>query len=76
MLSTNLIFDAYSCFIDGDADEYALPYSERVPHDPSIDDMKRVVVEEKARPQIPKRLSGHLVSKPLSHSIIFKYFIV
>lgn len=49
--------------IVGDADEYSLPYGDRVPYDPSIEDMCQVVAEEKVRPQIPKRLSGDQVGE-------------
>lgn len=36
-------------------DEYQLPYYDVVPFDPTIEDMKKVVCNERQRPQIPNR---------------------
>jgi len=44
------------CFTEtGLCEDYELPYYDHVPHDPSFDDMKKVVVVEKTRPDIPNR---------------------
>nr|QXY82388.1 TGF-beta receptor type I HduTGFbRIb [Halisarca dujardinii] len=43
------------CLVDGECLEYQLPYHERVPGDPSIAEMKTLVVDEKYRPEIKKR---------------------
>ncbi|EDV26326.1 uncharacterized protein TRIADDRAFT_22452 [Trichoplax adhaerens] len=47
-----------------DADEYQLPYFGKVPNDPSVDEMRKIVVEDKIRPQIPKRLKNHEILRP------------
>jgi TGF-beta receptor type-1 len=41
--------------VDGMYDSYELPYYELVSGDPSLDEMRRVVVEERKRPTIPNR---------------------
>ncbi|XP_074857318.1 activin receptor type-1C isoform X1 [Carettochelys insculpta] len=43
------------CSIGGIIDEYQLPYYDVVPPDPSIEDMRRVVCEQKLRPNIPNQ---------------------
>lgn len=39
----------------GVTEEYQLPYYDLVPSDPSIEDMRRVVCEQKLRPSIPNQ---------------------
>jgi len=39
--------------ITGGAEEYQLPYAERVAHDPSLEEMKKLVAIEEYRPPIP-----------------------
>lgn len=39
----------------GITEEYQLPYYDVVPPDPSIEDMRRVVCEQKLRPNIPNQ---------------------
>lgn len=39
----------------GTTEEYQLPYYDLVPSDPSIEDMRRVVCEQKLRPSIPNQ---------------------
>lgn len=39
----------------GIIEEYQLPYYDLVPSDPSIEDMRRVVCEQKLRPSIPNQ---------------------
>lgn len=39
----------------GITEEYQLPYYDVVPSDPSIEDMRRVVCEQKLRPNIPNQ---------------------
>ncbi|CAM4615886.1 unnamed protein product [Lepidochelys olivacea] len=43
------------CSIGGIIEEYQLPYYDVVPSDPSIEDMRRVVCEQKLRPNIPNQ---------------------
>ena len=42
------------CFL-GEVNDYQLPYFNLVSHDPSFDEMRRVVVGQKMRPSIEKR---------------------
>ncbi|KAM9189298.1 activin receptor type-1C [Mergus octosetaceus] len=46
---------ARRCCIGGITEEYQLPYYDVVPSDPSIEDMRRVVCEQKLRPNIPNQ---------------------
>ncbi|XP_042319284.1 activin receptor type-1C isoform X6 [Sceloporus undulatus] len=43
------------CSVGGIVEEYQLPYYDVVPSDPSIDDMRKVVCEQKLRPNIPNQ---------------------
>ena len=45
------------CFLypTGQCEEYELPFQGVVPPDPSLDEMRAVVVDEKKRPPIPHR---------------------
>uniref|UniRef100_A0A452GY78 Activin receptor type-1C n=1 Tax=Gopherus agassizii TaxID=38772 RepID=A0A452GY78_9SAUR len=43
------------CSIGGIIEEYQLPYYDVVPSDPSVEDMRRVVCEQKLRPNIPNQ---------------------
>ncbi|XP_053115726.1 activin receptor type-1C isoform X2 [Hemicordylus capensis] len=43
------------CSVGGMVEEYQLPYYDAVPSDPSIEDMKKVVCEQKLRPNIPNQ---------------------
>lgn len=43
------------CVIEGVVEDYKLPYFDVVPDDPSLEDMKKVVVIEGQRPEIPSR---------------------
>lgn len=71
MYSLSLVFweMARRC-VTGDkittADDYALPYYDCVPSDPSFDDMKLVVCVKKIRPQIPLRWESDDVLQTLS----------
>lgn len=71
MYSLSLVFWEMSrrC-VTGDkittADDYALPYYDCVPSDPSFDDMKLVVCVKKIRPQIPLRWESDDVLQTLS----------
>lgn len=42
-------------FFTGLHEDYQLPYYDLVPSDPSIEDMKKVVCEQKLRPNIPNQ---------------------
>ncbi|PKU31659.1 activin receptor type-1c isoform x3 [Limosa lapponica baueri] len=46
---------ARRCSVGGITEEYQLPYYDVVPSDPSIEDMRRVVCEQKFRPNIPNQ---------------------
>ncbi|XP_070569470.1 TGF-beta receptor type-1-like isoform X2 [Ptychodera flava] len=43
------------CNVDGIYEEYQLPYYDKVPSDPSIEDMRKFVCVDKQRPDIPNR---------------------
>ncbi|XP_015267029.1 PREDICTED: activin receptor type-1C isoform X1 [Gekko japonicus] len=43
------------CSVGGIVEEYQLPYHDVVPSDPSIEDMRKVVCEQKLRPNIPNQ---------------------
>lgn len=49
-----------------EADDYAVPYHDCVPSDPSFEDMLQVVCVKKIRPQIPLRWEGEEVLQTLS----------
>ncbi|KAG6940018.1 activin A receptor type 1C, partial [Chelydra serpentina] len=57
MYSLGLVYWEISrrCSIGGIIEEYQLPYYDVVPSDPSIEDMRRVVCEQKLRPNIPNQ---------------------
>ncbi|TRY53866.1 hypothetical protein DNTS_002809 [Danionella cerebrum] len=46
---------ARRCSIGGIHEDYQLPFYDLVPSDPSVEDMKRVVCDQKLRPNIPNR---------------------
>lgn len=46
---------ARKCVSGGICEEYQLPYYDRVPCDPSIEEMRKVVCVENYRPSIPNR---------------------
>ncbi|XP_004629963.1 activin receptor type-1C isoform X1 [Octodon degus] len=46
---------ARRCSIGGTVEEYQLPYYDMVPSDPSVEDMRKVVCEQKFRPSIPNQ---------------------
>lgn len=48
--------------ITGGAEEYQLPYANRVPHDPTIEEMKKLVSIEEYRPPIPNNWLSDEVS--------------
>lgn len=48
------------------ADDYALPYYDCVPNDPSFEDMLQVVCVKKVRPQIPVRWESEDVLQTLA----------
>lgn len=55
--SLGLVFWELSrrCSIRGFHEDFQLPYYDMVPSDPSIEDMKKVVCEQKLRPNIPNQ---------------------
>ncbi|XP_064926201.1 activin receptor type-1C isoform X4 [Columba livia] len=57
MYSLGLVYweIARRCSVGGITEEYQLPYYDVVPSDPSIEDMRRVVCEQKLRPNIPNQ---------------------
>ncbi|XP_052079115.1 TGF-beta receptor type-1-like [Mytilus californianus] len=46
---------ARRCSIGGIVEEYQLPYYDMVPSDPSLEEMRKIVCDEKYRPGIPNR---------------------
>ena len=46
---------ARRCSIGGIFEDYQLPYYDIVPSDPSLEDMRKVVVTERHRPAVPNR---------------------
>ncbi|XP_008051133.1 activin receptor type-1C isoform X3 [Carlito syrichta] len=46
---------ARRCTVGGIVEEYQLPYYDMVPSDPSIEEMRKVVCEQKFRPSIPNQ---------------------
>lgn len=53
---------AFVCVVPvGDVGEYQVPYQNCVPNDPSIEDMKKVVVTQEIRPGIDERWNKHEV---------------
>ncbi|XP_040287676.1 TGF-beta receptor type-1 isoform X1 [Bufo bufo] len=46
---------ARRCFVGGIHEDYQLPYYDLVPSDPSVEEMRKVVCEQKLRPNIPNR---------------------
>lgn len=64
---------ARKCVCGGICDEYQLPYYDRVPCDPSIEDMRKVVCVDRYRPAFPNRWIQDqvcILSLPLSCLII------
>ncbi|XP_067995295.1 activin receptor type-1C isoform X2 [Melanerpes formicivorus] len=57
MYSLGLVYweIARRCSVGGVTEEYQLPYYDVVPSDPSIEDMRRVVCEQKLRPNVPNQ---------------------
>ena len=51
--------------LTGPVDEYCPPFGHLVPPNPSVEDMKEVVVKQHLRPTIPKTFTDHLVSHKL-----------
>ncbi|KAL2097601.1 hypothetical protein ACEWY4_006808 [Coilia grayii] len=49
---------ARRCSIGGIHEDYQLPYYDLVQSDPSVEEMKRVVCDQKLRPNIPNRWQG------------------
>ena len=52
------------CFLPGEVGEYQVPYQNCVPNDPSIEDMKKVVVTQGIRPDIDERWKKSEVCNP------------
>ena len=55
-------------------EEYQLPYYDRVPSDPSIEDMRKVVCVEKFRPVIPVRWNQDQVGTCIITGTLFISF--
>ena len=51
-----------SLLLPGSVTDYRPPFDEMVPPNPSINDMKRVVVDGQKRPVIPKAFTNNSVS--------------
>ena len=52
---------------EGQVDEYQVPFCNMVPHDPSFEEMKKVVGVDGQRPPIPSRWGNCDVSKTMGH---------
>lgn len=52
-MSINIIFLFFTTI--GLHEDFQLPYYDMVPSDPSIEDMKKVVCDQKLRPNIPNQ---------------------
>ncbi|KAJ8255771.1 hypothetical protein COCON_G00196350 [Conger conger] len=46
---------AQRCSVRGTCEDYQLPYYDMVPSDPSVDDMRKVICDQKLRPNIPNQ---------------------
>ena len=46
---------ARRCSVGGVVEEYQLPYYDMVPSDPSIEEMRKVVCDQKLRPNLPNQ---------------------
>ncbi|XP_013382712.1 activin receptor type-1 [Lingula anatina] len=60
---------ARRCTVGGIAEEYKPPFYDMVPSDPSFEEMRKVVVVDQSRPQLPNRWSGNLILSQLSRLI-------
>ncbi|XP_077997804.1 TGF-beta receptor type-1-like [Glandiceps talaboti] len=54
------------CNVEGIYEEFQLPYFDKVPSDPSIDDMRKIVCDDKQRPDIPNRWMSQEVLRAMS----------
>lgn len=52
-------------------EDYQLPYYDLVPSDPSVEEMRKVVCEQKLRPNIPNRWQSCEVSVSSGYYVIF-----
>lgn len=52
-------------------EDYQLPYYDLVPSDPSVEEMRKVVCEQKLRPNIPNRWQSCEVSIPFRNYAVF-----
>jgi len=50
---------ARRCSVGGLYEDYQLPFADAVPNDPTLEDMKEVVCEQRLRPEIPNRWHTH-----------------
>ncbi|XP_056011203.1 TGF-beta receptor type-1-like isoform X2 [Ostrea edulis] len=58
------------CSVGGIVEDYQLPFYDIVPSDPSLEDMKKVVCDDRQRPGIPNRWQTvDLYSKYISYTI-------
>lgn len=57
-------------FPAGIHEEYQLPYYDLVPSDPSIEEMRRVVCDQKLRPNVPNWWQSYEVSSSLNSSSV------
>lgn len=53
MLTTEITAPQHCPVLSGIHEEYQLPYYDLVPSDPSIEEMRKVVCDQKLRPNIP-----------------------
>lgn len=50
--------------VAGIAEDYQIPFYDKVPADPSFEDMKKVVVDDNQRPVLPNRWHSDPVTMP------------
>ena len=50
--------------LTGIHEEYQLPYFDLVPSDPSIEEMRKVVCDQRLRPNVPNWWQSYEVSPP------------
>lgn len=55
-------------------EDFQLPYYDLVPSDPSVEDIRRVVCEQKLRPNIPNQWQSCEVGWTLAKKIMKEFF--
>lgn len=63
-------------FPAGIHEEYQLPYYDLVPSDPSIEEMRKVVCDQKLRPNVPNWWQSYEVLSPLNSLYLYFYIFL